>query len=438
MPFSRCLFYLLVVTWSLSGSASSFPQEAESPAVGSEQLQEVSEGLASEDPATVFQTIRRLDVGQLQPDQRAGVIEQLIKALDHKEPDIRAAAARMLGEFGQEAEQAIPVLLRRAGDTQYTRKPEAVWVAMSDALAAMGPASLPPMLKTISDPEHDRTTYYAIAGAIAEQGEAARSSAPILIEHLRTGPENERWATMFALSKLGDAALPAIPDYIAQLDHENFNMQCMACRALAALGPASKEAVPKLLELMKKGNILSTRTHAAMCLGAIGPVQGVDSVGILMEMAQEKNAFSQERAMIALGRLGREAERSSELIERLIGQDDFSQKPEAARALWLVTGKTKRALEVLSELIDSPTYDFRVMKVLVEMGPLAKDTADLLAQKLADPDQGIRLAAVQALGAIGPAAAPHVDTLRTYLDSDRDVVAAIHEAIEKIESTRTD
>ncbi len=387
-------------------------------------------GLDSEGADKRMAAIDALADSDLDAAQRAAVIDLLLKALDDEVPDIRAFAAEMIGQFGDEAKHAIPRLLEQAGDQGMTVELKGVWVSVSKALSAIGPAALQPMLDAI--PESDRITYYAITGAIGESGDQAKSAAPVLIERLRNGPENRRWATMFALSKLGEAAAPAIPDLIKQLDHENFNMQVIACRALAVHGPAAKPAVPKLLQLIDDG-ILSARTHAAMCLGAIGPIEGVDSVGILSKMAQEKNAFSQERAMIALGRLGSVARPAIALINELIEEEDFSPKPEAAKALWLVTGESERSLAVLTELIDSLTYDFRVMAVLTEMGPAAQSAAALVARKLADEDQGVRLLAVQTLGAMGPGAAPHLEALRRHLeDSDRDVVAAIHDAIAKI------
>jgi HEAT repeat protein len=137
--------------------------------------------------------------------------------------------------------------------------------------------------------------------------------------------------------------------------------------------------------------------------------------------------------MIGLGTLGRHALEARHLIENLIETEEFSPKPEAAYALWLITGEKEKTLEVLMKYIDSPTYDFRVLPVLEAMGPEAAGVADELAKRLGDDDQGIRLLAVKALGAIGPAAAPHLDALKIRrTDSEDDVVAAIDEAITKI------
>ena len=362
---------------------------------------------------------------------REKMVQLIIGQLDDEYPDIRARAAQSLAMFGPEAKPALPHLMQKIGDKEITVTLEGVWVSVSKAVAAIGPPAIDMLMATI--PESDRVTYYGITAAISEMGEQAKSVAPKFIELLRDGPENRRWATIYTLSKMGDAALPAIPDYIENLNYDDFNLQVISCRALAELGPSSKAAVPKLLELMDRG-ILSSRTHAAMCLGAIGPVDNTNLVELFSKMVQERNAFCQERGMIALGRLGEHAKGASELIERLIDEENFSQKPEAARTLWQVTGESEKTIEVLERLIDTPTYDSRVYAAITDMGPAAAPMAERLADKLDTVDQSLRLILVEALTSMGPAAKNQLSALQARIDdSSREVSIAIDHALAKIE-----
>lgn len=366
--------------------------------------------------------------------ERAEMVKLLVGELDSQYPDIRAQAARVLGLFEADAASAVPALMKLLSDKEPTVTLEPVWIFASKSLATIGAEHvLQPLVEAI--PDSDRTTYYGIAATISELGEAAKPAAAIFVELLRNGPENRRWAAMYTLSKLGDAALPAIPDYIENLHHKEFNFQVIACRALAALGAASKDAVPKLIELMDKDVILSTRTHAAMCLGAIGPIEGVDLADLFTDMIEEPNAFSQERGLIALGRLGRHAEGKREFVEGLLNQETFSQRPEAARTLWQITGDREPTLGILMELVDDPTYDTRVQGVLREMGPDAAPIAPALVERLNTNDQSLRQVWVEVLVGMGPAAKEHVDAIRACLDdAEPDTAFLIDKAIEKIES----
>lgn len=361
---------------------------------------------------------------------RAEMVKLLIPQLKSDYPDIRGRTADTLALFGPDAEPAIPELLKLVGDKEPQINLEAVWVPVSKALAAIGPAAIEPLMNAI--PDSDRITYYGITASISEMGEAAKHTAPTFIDLVRNGAENRRWATIFTLSKLGPAAEPAIPDFIKNLDHENFNFQVISCRALAEHGAKSKEAVPKLLELVEKG-ILSSKTHAAMCLGAIGPVGDTDLVKLFTEMCKEENAFSQERGMIALGRLGLHAKSAAPFIEERIAKDNFSQKPEAARTLWQVTGDNKRPLEILESLIDNPTYDLRVLQVLTDMGPAALPMADELVKRLETDDQSLRLLLIDALVGMGEEAKQYLPAIKACLeDGSREVQFAVDHAVEKL------
>ena len=150
----------------------------------------------------------------------------------------------------------------------------------------------------------------------------------------------------------------------------------------------------------------------------------------LSHFVQQPNAFMQERGMIALGRLGSQAQAAAPLVDRLIDESNFSQKPEAAFALWQITGETERTLEVLRQLMDDPTYENRVYDALTKMGSAAAPLAEQLAEKLKSEDQSLRLIVVEALAAMGAAARDQREALQASLqDADRDVALAIDRAL---------
>ncbi len=384
-------------------------------------------------------------------DDRKEIVRLLIEQLDSSYPDIRARAATTIGLFGEDAKPAVPKLIELLSDAEQTVSLESVWVPVSKALSKLGPEiALDPLMMaipstfevTISKNENqeyqaelgDRIKYYGVSAAIAGMGEKAKSTTPAFIEILRFGPETRRWATMFTLEQFGDAAAEAIPDFIQNLDHADFNIKVIACRNLSNHGAKSMAAAPKLLKLMEKqGNMLSTRTLAAMCLGAIGPVEGIDSVELFKKMIQEPNAFSQERGLIALGRLGKHAKKEADFVTDLMEDPEFSQKPEAARTLWQITGEADRSLELLMNLIDHPTYDSRVFEILKEFGPAAWPVADKLADRLQSEDQSMRQIFLEIFEAMGEKALAYEEQIEAaYVGATPDTEAVVTETLQRL------
>ena len=459
--FTPTLFILLVASVAVGQESTATVDEAAQ--LEAERLtkltslERLKEAVAA-DANTRFGLLSTISPRDASAEDRVEMVRLLAGQLDSDYPDIRARAARVLGLFEADAAPAIPALMKLIGDKETTVTLEAVWVPVSKTLAAIGAVhTLEPLMNALGETYSlkiekddtgyrvswgDRVKYYGITAAISAMGEDAKSTAPVFVELLRSGPENRRWATMYTLSNFGDAALPAIPDYIHHLDHPEFNLQVIACRALAVLGEASEAAVPKLIQLTEKGTILSTRTHAAMCLGAIGPVEGVsinDLTDIFTSMIEEPNAISQERGLIALSRLGRRVENTKSFVQALLENEDFSQRPEAARTLWQITGDNVATLDILQGLLDDPTYDMRVLGVLEEMGPDAAPMAATLAEKLKTDDQSLRQMLVEILAGMGAAAKEHVDAIRGALEGAApDTALAIDKALEKIEGSSTD
>ena len=128
-------------------------------------------------------------------------------------------------------------------------------------------------------------------------------------------------------------------------------------------------------------------------------------------MIEEPNAFSQERGLIGLGRLGEHAQDAIEFVEELLDKKDFSQKPEAARTLWQITGKTDRPLKELMQRINNPTYDTRVYAILKEMGSAALPIADKLADELNSDDQSQRQLVLEIFGSMGESAKDYAEAI---------------------------
>jgi HEAT repeat protein len=387
-------------------------------------------GLAEPDAEMRLEAIQAAVVELPPVELRDAVTRGLMLALDDPVPDVRSLAAQAIGVLGRDAEAAVPKLMSKLRDTGVNSRLQAVWVDTSQALGQIGPAALDPLLGAIDG--SDRLTYLAVMNALAAMANEASPAVPRLIELLRTGVEDRRWATIYALYGIGAAAEPAVPELVKQLDHEDFNVQCIACRALAKMGPAARPALPKLLRLIEHG-LVSARGQAAICLGALGPVEGVDSVGILTALLPESDQITRERVMQGLGRLGPAAVPAADVVRQALQDDDFWPQAEAAKTLWRITGDAGPAVEKLVQLLEDRSRDMRALEVLAEMGPDAAAAAPRLGPLLAHEDQGIRLLAAQALLAMGPAARGQREALAACLaDCEPDVAQVVRAAIARM------
>ena len=230
-----------------------------------------------------------------QPPLADDPAKQLIKALDHYDPVIRAAAARVIGRLkvtsaGKDLITAVndsqqPVRLaamRALGDirertaidaltqqVEHYKKGEGAWSAL-DALANIGDPSSVPLFKTrLAD--RDQFIRRAAAEGLGRAGDSSEIAALEAGETKDSSPM-VRAAMAFALSRLGR---DYVRHLIAALDDEKLVAQ--AAGYLIELGPV---AIPALLEALKEQDD-AIRGNAALVLGAVGTSEHIPALSAL-------------------------------------------------------------------------------------------------------------------------------------------------------------
>ena len=220
----------------------------------------------------------------VQPPLAADAVPQLIKALDHYDPAIRAAAARVAGRL--KATAAGPDLIKAVNDSQqpvrfaamralgevrektaihalmeqveHYQRGEGAWSAL-DALAKIGdPTSVALFTARLSD--RDQFIRRAAAEGVGRAGDAS-SLASLEAMAAKDSSGMVRAAAAFALVKLGR-------DYVGPLANMLADDRTVAYAAeyLMELGPA---ATPELVNRLKDPKD-TIRANAALVLGAIG------------------------------------------------------------------------------------------------------------------------------------------------------------------------
>ena len=234
------------------------------------------------------------------PPVSTDVSQRLIKALDHYDPVIRGAAARVIGRLRaggtgvalikavNDSQQPVRFAAMRAlgaigeesaiqaltAQLDHYRRGEGAWSAL-DGLARIGHGSSVPVFKarlTDKDPFLRR----AAAEGLARAGDTA--SIPAL-EGLATTDSSEvvRAAAAFALQKLGRNYIPRL---VESLDSDKLAAQIGDY--MMELGPAVADA---LLPHLKDPDS-AIRGNVALILGAIG---GETHVAALQPLAQDRD-----------------------------------------------------------------------------------------------------------------------------------------------------
>jgi HEAT repeat protein len=176
-------------------------------------------------------------------------IPVLIKALKDENWDVRGRSAWVLGTIGPEAESAIP------GIVDLLSKDEANTARAAEALASIGPASVPHLIKLLEG--NSAIARVGAVSALMQLGPKARDAVPALIEALMdlkdSHYQDRRDFAASTLGLIGSEAKGAIPALAAIVrdKKESPPLRNACLYALANIASAAREALPSIREELK-------------------------------------------------------------------------------------------------------------------------------------------------------------------------------------------
>jgi len=201
----------------------------------------------------------------------AAVVPALIEALEDSNPGVVRAAAHALGAMGPEAEPAVPSLLRAWWEAGHGND-EDFWREIAVAIVAVGPASVPHILRDMPTRMGEVKEGMAALGVGCAYGGLLlglkEGLYPGLIQVLRQDDDAEvrRFAagylgmagsfvrTSHDMSFLADNGLAVTDDVIAALTEalrdEDPAVRRQAAISLNGLGSAAADAVPALKQAL--------------------------------------------------------------------------------------------------------------------------------------------------------------------------------------------
>jgi HEAT repeat protein len=205
---------------------------------------------------------------------------------------IRYLALAALADMPKEARSVLPLITKHLRDADpYVRCQAAL------ALRRMGPDTLVHLLPVTRDPEATiRFTAVQSLTLYQEAPEAVRA----LVDAVYDSESKVRVAAGAALIQLGPAAKDALPRLLGLLKEDNLDIQTLAFAAIMAIGN------PEDAELLRVLDDLNG-TFGWAAGPAPKPVEAKENIGRLTQALEDASATRRLGAVLALGKLGRQA-----------------------------------------------------------------------------------------------------------------------------------
>ncbi len=332
------------------------------------------------------------------------VVNELLKALEDSDEDVRGNAVEALANIGSET--AIPGLLKALEDShEYVRRKAA------EVLAEIGSeTAIAGLLKALED-SHE---YVRGKAAFALGNIGTETAIPGLLKALEDSDRYVRWNASEALAKIGSET--AIAGLLKALeDSDGFvRSRYVRRRAAAALGKIGTEtAIAGLIKALEHSDG-DVRFEAAFALGKIG---SETAIAWLLKALEDSDEFVRFQAAFALGKIGSETA-IPELLKALEDYNNKDVRSHAAASLGEIG--TETAIPGLLKALEDSDDDVR-RNAAFALGNIGTETAiPELLKALKDSYWSVSWYAAEALGNIGTETAI-AGLLKALEDSDDDV-----------------
>lgn len=212
-------------------------------------------------------------------------LKGLAKAVVNSDPQVRAEAARALGEIDDPA--AVPFLVDQLSGQQ----DEEVIESGAAALRAMGDTAVPVLAKGLREADDDkRPAYSALLGRMGE----AYGQVP-LIEATRDGGPAVRGTAAFGLGLIGT---PEATQRIIEVFESDPDMDARGLAALA-LGTRKLPGAYETFVAAIEGPDPVNRALSATCLGMIGDARAVPKLQLVADVDQDERVQDAARRALA-------------------------------------------------------------------------------------------------------------------------------------------
>jgi HEAT repeat protein len=268
-----------------------------------------------------------------------------------------------------------------------------------------------------------------VAAALGRMGADAKSTLPALTTALTDDKDGSvREAAARALEGLVPHSRVAVAELARALKDSYPPTRTAAVSVLKELAAEARPAMPHVLELLKgggdKNNEPLARVYAVQIVGRLALAD--KAVPLLTAVVGDTRDDSQVRtaAAVALERYGPKAESASARLAEVAAdaKADTGLRQKALTALGRVSPDARAVWPAVRKVLADKNSGLRGQAVRVA-GPLGKQEKEVIPQleKMAREDGNVevRVAAIQELGVLGPAAKAAEKTLTKLANDPR-------------------
>lgn len=232
------------------------------------------------------------------------------------------------------------------------------------------------------------------------------------------------------LGKLGDIGRPALSALITRLRDDDTPTRAASAEAIGRVGVEAAEAIPSLLPLLRDKEA-TVRFSTAFSLGRLGPDAATAVPDLSMVLGNDPAAEVRKEVARTLGLMGADAKTAIPALVLALKQDKSEEvRQQVVLAIGKMIGQIEGVLpdlkEVLKKDADATVRLYLVRNITsaldAQAGLAMTDYAKLLE---GEKDGEVKLALIQELGAMGPAARDAIPTLSRCLN---DVQVPVRDA----------
>ena len=351
----------------------------------------------------------------------ASTIEPLADCIVHKDPRVRRAAIRSLQVIHPDEDE----LVELASSLLTDEDPSVVFPALH-SLANMGDEAVPFLVKSL---DHPKARYWATL-ALAEIGPAAAAAVPKLTEIAAEGEPEVRLQAIMALAAVGEPANAAVDTLVGIVRSTSADDRVLHPATVYALGRIRSEKGFSALEPMLKAENEVVAAAASWARARIRPDDAAivaEAVGRLQKGLDSADATIRQGAVSGLSELVNDlpAGAGKPLAERYVALlEDADPDVRRSSAVALVRLGADAVGPVTAALAD-PEQRAVAIEVLAELGPIAKPALPKLVELLDDANPAVRSDAAFAIAGLGAEAADAVPTLLKRLEKEAELSSII-------------
>ncbi|HZU37548.1 MAG TPA: HEAT repeat domain-containing protein, partial [Gemmataceae bacterium] len=325
----------------------------------------------------------------------APAVPALIKAVQAR----RVLAAMALGAIGPAAKDAVPALRQALADKKTTTD----LIGNADpALSRLG----------ITKP----SLAGAAAAALEQIGPAAEPAIPELIATLKHPQADARYQAAHALGRLASDA-PEVPPALARVMRDDKEDPLIRAEAIEALGQLGKAALPSLIDGLKL-RLADLRAAAARNLGRIAPLPPEAIKALAHVLADPEPAVRMASARVLSQAADQALPTIGELERALLMKGQTAEVVDALAQALANLGDKGSAVLLKGLSAQSPAVRRGCARALGMTASLPTGAIHALTEAVNDTDEGVRVAAAEALGRLGPDAKAALPVLKQHADKD--------------------